>query len=333
MNRALQLRTIDCAHLRHRFAALIAVIFALALFLTPLRACAHDEHGTTFDASSGATIYYEVFGSGDATPLFVANGGPGMGHRYLHVSDAWDTLGQNRKIVMWDQRGTGHSAPLKPGQSCTLADQINDLDALRAHLGYDKIDLLGHSWGGFLAMAYAARFPQHIERLIILDSIGPRLRDTHPLLRDVFPEVVPQLESYEFIMDLGGKDSDAADASWQRLYYSTLFYSTEHRDEYFAKMGNDTEYNRNVSHLVIDDIQRFDLNAEIAKFRFPVLAACGRFDVDSPPLVAYTIHKAIPGSQLVIFEKSGHMPFFEVPEKFVSVVNAFLSGGPVSTSR
>jgi proline iminopeptidase len=64
---------------------------------------------------------------------------------------------------MWDQRGTGGSGPLKPGQSCTLADQINDLDALRAHLGYEKIDLLGHSWGGQLAVAYAARYPQHID--------------------------------------------------------------------------------------------------------------------------------------------------------------------------
>ncbi|MGA7931274.1 MAG: alpha/beta fold hydrolase [Candidatus Sulfotelmatobacter sp.] len=279
--------------------SLYAVPFATAvvvliLLLGPARLFAHEEHGTTFNTSSGATIYYEVFGSGEATPLFVANGGPGMGHRYLHVSDAWDALGQNRKTIMWYQRGTGHSASLKPGQSCTLTDQINDLDALRAHLGYDKIDLLGHSWGGFLAIAYAARHPEHIERLIILDSIGPRLRDTHPLLRDVFPEVIPQLESYEFTMELGGKDADAADASWQRLYYSTLFYSEEHRDEYFAKMGDDTEYNRNVSHLVIDGVQRFDLNAEIAKFRFPVLAACGRFDVDSPPLVAYTITKQFP---------------------------------------
>ncbi len=105
-----------------------------------------------------------------------------------------------------------------------------------------------------------------------------------------------------------------------------MSFTESSEDVFLSVMGDDTEYNRNVSHLVIDGVQRFDLNAEIAKFRFPVLAACGRFDVDSPPLVAYTIHQAIPNSQLVIFEKSGHMPFFEVPEKFIAVVNAFLAG-------
>lgn len=309
-------------------AAMIAVM-ALALGVVPIRASAHDEHGTTFNAP-GATIYYEVFGSGDATPLFVANGGPGFDHWYLHVSDAWDTLGQSRKIVMWDQRGTGHSGPLKTGQSCTLADQINDLEALRAHLGYDKINLLGHSWGGFLAMAYAARHAEHIEHLIILDSAAPRWHDTLFLFHDVFPDVTAKEDSYAFTEALNEKDSDAAAEAATHLYLTMLFYSTEHRDEFLSKMGNDKEY-REINRLVDQDVQRFDLNPEIAKFRFPVLVGCGRFDMNVAPVIAYNIHKAIPGSRFVVFEKSGHMPFFEEPDKFVSVMNAFLSGSMPSS--
>ncbi len=327
-------RSIYRAHSRRHFAILapaaIVILAAFALLLTPARALAHDEHGTTFNASSGATIYYEVFGSGDATPLFVANGGPGFDHQYLHVSDAWDTLGHNRKIVMWDQRGTGHSGPLKPGETCTLADQINDLDALRARLGYDKIDLLGHSWGGFLAMAYASRHPEHIERLIILDSAAPRWRDTLFLFHDVFPDVTAKEDSYAFTEALREKDSDAAAEASTHLYLTMLFYSTEHRDEFLSKMGNDTEY-REINRLVNEDVARFDLNPEIAKYRFPVLVGCGRFDMNVAPVIAYNIHKGIPGSQFVIFEKSGHMPFFEEPDKFVSVVSAFLSGGMPSS--
>jgi proline iminopeptidase len=312
----------------HRFAFSVSLFIALAVFLLPTRAFAHDEHGTTFQAP-GATIYYEVFGSGDATPLFVANGGPGFDHLYLHVSDSWDTLGQNRKIVMWDQRGTGHSGPLKPGQSCTLADQINDLDALRAHLGYEKIDLLGHSWGGFLVMAYAARFPQHIERLIILDSAAPRWHDTLFMFRDFYPDVTAKEDSYSFAANLREKDSDAAREAATSLYESMLFYSSEHRDEFLAKMANDKEY-YGVNHLVNQDVARFDLNPELAKFHFPVLVGCGRFDMNVAPLVAWNIHKAIPGSEFVVFDKSGHMPFFEQPDEFVRVVNKFLSGETVS---
>jgi proline iminopeptidase len=308
--------------------AILTLAAACALFFAPAPASAHVEHGATFQAP-GATIYYEVFGSGTATPLFVANGGPGFDHMYLHVSDAWDTLAQHRKIVMWDQRGTGRSGPLKPGQSCTLADQINDLDALRAHLGYDKIDLLGHSWGGFLAMAYAARHPEHIRRLIILDSAAPRWKDTLFLFHDVFPDVTAQEDSYGFVADLNEKDSAAAREAATRLYESMLFYSTAHRDEFLEKMKNDKEYYQ-VNRILNRDIARFDLNPEIRKFRFPVLVGCGRFDMNVAPVIAYKIHQAIPGSEFVVFEKSGHMPFFEQPGKFVSVLNAFLAASSPS---
>jgi proline iminopeptidase len=316
---------------RHRAILAPAAIIILAAFgflFAPTRTFAHDEHGVIFNASSGATIYYEVFGSGDGPPLFVANGGPGIDHKYLHVSDVWDTLAHKRKIVMWDQRGTGQSGALEPGETCTLADQINDLDALRAHLGYERIDLLGHSYGGFLAMAYAARFPQHIERLVTLGSPAPKWSDTVLLLHEVFPDVTAQEEANAFTADLNEKDSEAALEANRALNESMLFYAREHRDEFARKMAND-QPNYTINRLVNEDLRRFDLNPELAKYRFPVLIACGRFDVNVAPVVAYNTHKAIPGSQFVVFPKSGHMPFFEEPDKFVAVMNAFLSGAPV----
>ncbi len=306
-----------------------ALVICCGALVVPA-AAAHEEHGTTFNAP-GATIYYEMFGSSSGTPLFVANGGPGFDHQYLHVSDAWDTLAQTRRIVMWDQRGTGRSGPLKSGQSCTLADQINDLDALRAHLGFDKIDLMGHSWGGFLAMAYAARYPQHIAHLIISDSAAPRWSDTLFLFKDVYPDVTAHEDSYAFVSNLNEKDSSAAREASTELYESMLFYSPERRDEFAAKMANDKEYyeiNRAVNH----DVARFDLNPEIKKFRFPTLVMCGRFDMNVAPVIAYKIHRAIPGSKFVVFEKSGHMPFFEEPAKFVQVLTEFLSSPATSTA-
>jgi len=313
----------------NRFDVRTIANFKWALLFTALFAffCSSQtyaqEHGETFQAA-GAKIYYVVFGGGTGTPLFVANGGPGFDHRYLLVSDAWEKLGQHRKIVMWDQRGTGKSGPLKPRETCTLADQINDLDALRAHLGYEKIDLLGHSWGGFLAMAYASRFPEHIERLIILDSAAPRWSDTMFMFRDFYPDVTEQEDRYGFVANLKEKDSDAARNAATELYESMLFYSPAHRDEFLKKMANDHEYYI-VNQMVNRDVRRFDLNSQIKAFRFPVLVGCGRFDMNVAPLVAYRIHEEIPGSQFVVFSKSGHMPFFEQPNKFVTVVNRFLS--------
>jgi proline iminopeptidase len=326
---------IVCARIRKNFAASrnLLTIAAFAICCTALvvpAAAAHEERGTTFSAP-GATIYYEVFGSGSGTPLFVANGGPGFDHQYLHVSDAWDTLAQTRRIVMWDQRGTGRSGPLKPGQSCTLADQINDLDALRAHLGFDKIDLMGHSWGGFLVMAYAARYPEHIVHLIISDSAAPRWSDTLFLFKDVYPDVTAREDGYAFVSDLNEKDSAAAREASTELYESMLFYSPEHRDEFAARMANDKEYYE-INRAVNRDVTRFDLNPEIKKFRFPTMVMCGRFDMNVAPVIAYKIHQAIPRSKFVVFEKSGHMPFFEEPAKFVQVLTEFLSSPTTSTS-
>jgi proline iminopeptidase len=217
----------------------------------------------TFE-TGGVTIWYEVRGSGAGTPLIVANGGPGFDHSYLLCGDVWDTLAKGRKVVFYDQRGNGLSSELKDGQPCGLAEQIDDLDALRAHLGFEKLDLLGHSWGGYLVMAYAARHPERVAHLMIVDSAAPKIQDT-------------------------------------------------------------VVYRQNVNKAVWGDLQRFDLNPELAKFAFPTLVVTGRYDFNVAPSVAWAIHGAIPRSELAVFEKSGHLPFCEEPAAFVSRVETFLA--------
>lgn len=283
---------------------------------------AHDENGTRFEAN-GVTIYYELIGSGSGTPLVVANGGPGFDHTYLHLSTAWDSLAKNRRVVFYDQRGTGRSTPVPSEKTFTLKDQLDDLDALRSHLGIERIDLLGHSWGGFLAMAYAARYPQHISHFVIMDSAAPAFKDTIFLFDDVFPEGVERQKAVSFADDLG--DQAASDANI-REYLAMLFYSPEKRDFFVGHLAASV-FKKGVNEAVVRDISRFDLNPEIHKFHFPVLVITGRYDMNVAPLVAYKIHQAIPGSRFAVFERSGHLPFYEEPEGFVREVERFLAGG------
>jgi len=86
------------------------------------------------------------------------------------------------------------------------------------------------------------------------------------------------------------------------------------------------KYDKRVNGLIARDIRNQDLNPQIAKFKFPVMVATGRYDINVAPTTAYNIHQAIPGSQFVIFERSGHLPFYEEQEKFVRTVNQFLAG-------
>ena len=285
------------------------------------------EKGTTFQAA-GATLYVEVLGTATGVPLVVVNGGPGFDHTYEHAAvpgttSAWETLAKKRRVVFYDQRGNGRSSAVKPGQPCGLAEQIEDLDAVRAHLGADHIDLLGHSWGGFLVMAYAARHPEHIRHLITVDSAAPKWTDTVFLFKDIFPEGQERADGFAFGDALGDK---AASDAGIREYLTWLFYSPEKRDAFIAQIQPGV-FTKAVNEAVEHDVQRFDLGPELRKFKFPTLVVTGRYDINVAPSVAYKIHKAIAGSQMVVLEKSGHLPFYEEPEAFVRAVEAFLAAG------
>src|ERR1043165_9794895 len=106
----------------------------MTVLIPALAVAAPAEKGQTFDAA-GVTLYMEVTGAGSATPLVITNGGPGFSHNYEHATmpgttSAYETLAKKRRVVFYDQRGTGRSGALKAGTSCTLADQIADLDAV-----------------------------------------------------------------------------------------------------------------------------------------------------------------------------------------------------------
>ncbi|HXI04389.1 MAG TPA: alpha/beta fold hydrolase [Candidatus Saccharimonadales bacterium] len=299
-------------------------LILVSLLMTPglaATARAAPESGETF-RTRGVTIYYEVRGAGPGLPLFVVNGGPGFDHTYVHCSAAWDTLALHRAVVFYDQRGVGRSGALKPGQSCALADQIEDLDALREHLGFSRVDLLGHSWGGYLVMAYAARHPERIAHLIIVDSAAPKWSDTVFLFKDVYPEGVARQEAVAFAEELGDAVALRSDL---HEYLSMLFYSPEKRDAFLAK-ADSYQYNRTVNETLNKDLARYDLNPELPKLRMPTLVITGRFDMNVAPAVAWKIHQAIQGSEFAVFEKSGHLPFFEEPEGFVGRVETFLAG-------
>jgi proline iminopeptidase len=308
--------------LRYPHIILSAVLlFMASLVIGPSQAQAREESGKTFETPS-ATIYYEVLGSGAGTPLVLVNGGPGFDHTYLHVSQAWDTLGKKRRVVMYDQRGTGRSIGNHSGQTFTLKDQIDDLEALRVHLGTEQIDLLGHSWGGYLVMAYSAAHPERIAHLFIVDSAAPQWKDILFLFKEVFPDVTERRDAFGFAEEMG--DQKAIDGEL-REYFKMLFYSTEKRDAFIAALPASV-YKRDVNKAVNSDVERFDLNPEIRKFKFPVMVITGRFDMNVAPLVAYKIHQAIAGSKFRVFEHSGHLPFYEESDAFVQAVEEFLAG-------
>jgi proline iminopeptidase len=276
--------------------------------------------GKTIDGPAGKLLV-DTRGSAAGRPLVVVNGGPGVAHDYLLPSPVWDQLAQSRRVVMYDQRGVGRSSPVKPGTPITLADQLSDLEAVRKSLGADQIDLLGHSYGGYLVMAYAARHPERVKHLLIVDSAAPKWSETVFLFSQVFPDLNDRMESFEFNSAMG---DDRATESSLLAYISMIFYDPEKRDAYLKSVAPGL-LKRHVNQAVESDAAHFDLNPEIRKFRMPTLVITGRYDMNVAPIVAWKIHHAIPNSGFVVFERSSHLPFYEEPERFKQVVEEFLT--------
>src|SRR5215831_14343120 len=116
-----------------------------------------------FASYDGTELGYRVLG--DGPPLVCLPGGPGRAAEYLGDLGG---LGRSRRLILLDPRGVGLSADPADPETFRVDRLVNDVDSLRAHLGLDQMDLLGHSAGGVLATLYAAACPQHLSALLLI---------------------------------------------------------------------------------------------------------------------------------------------------------------------
>ncbi len=265
-------------------------------------------------------LAYEIYGPpSPATTVLAVNGGPGLSHIYMLQNDVWQRLARTRQVVFYDQRGLGRSTRISPGAPQTMDAAVADLDAVRAHLRLEKVDLVGDSFGGLLSIAYAAVHPEHIHKLVLSDSAAPNLSAMKRDLADVFPDIIAREQGEAAKLTDPRQIAEAG----LRTHFRMIFYSQELCERYLAN-APDLGLNPQVGEAVSKSISTLDLTPALAKFNFPTLVLNGRFDLNVTPLVAWNIAKAIPGAQLVYFEKSGHLPSYEEPDRYISVVDTFL---------
>src|SRR5687768_15816643 len=120
-------------------------------------------------AVDGGRIWYKVSGSGTATPAILLHGGPGFSSVYLKSLEG---LNADRTVVRYDQLGAGKSDKITDTAMFNIAHFVRELDSLRAHLGHNKVHLVGHSWGTILGLEY---YRAHPERVASLTLMSPAL--------------------------------------------------------------------------------------------------------------------------------------------------------------
>ena len=295
-------------------------LFALAVLMPGLLS-AQVAHRSGSVHTTEVDLGYETFGTpGTEIPIIAVNGGPGLSHAYMMQNDLWQRVAAHRLVILYDQRGTGASKHVQPNAPQSMEAQVADLDSVRKSLALDQVAVLGDSYGGMIAMAYAAAHPDHIARLILSDSAAPSWKGLVHLLPQVFPDRAEQGEREAKKL---AADPEAVARAGLVNHMRQMFYSPEMRDAYLAHMG-DLGFEPAIGRAVQQATENIDLTAKLADFKFPTLVITGRYDMNVAPLTAWRMAHAIPGAKMVFFEKSGHLPAYEEPEKYQKVLEDFL---------
>ena len=268
-------------------------------------------------------LFYEVVGTGD--PIVVVHGGPGLDHNYLRPG--LDVLATSHTLVYYDQRGTGRSDfPLDPG-SINLAAFVSDIDALRQVMGYDKITVLGHSFGGLIALAYAMAHPDDVKALILMDTAEPgkRFQDQAALRQKAARTPEDSTELARLMASPGYEAHDAATLSEvYRVAYRSTFLDPRRVDELNLKLLPSTAHNgAQVAQLLGADMTDLDWWDRLPSLTVPTLVLQGKADPE-PMAMAQALIQAIPGARLAVLD-SGHFPEIEDPTGLVAAVSNFLA--------
>ncbi len=132
------------------------------------------QHEGTAEGGPNGQVYYRIYGEEPGrTPIVALHGGPAAGHTYMRPYSA---LATDRQVVLYDQSGCGRSARPADLSLYTIDRYVGELEALRSHLGLERMIVLGHSWGSVLAPAYAASYPDRVEAIVLTGSVT-RYRD------------------------------------------------------------------------------------------------------------------------------------------------------------
>jgi L-proline amide hydrolase len=278
--------------------------------------------------------WYRVTGdlSSDKTPLVVVHGGPGCTHDYvLSIASIADT---GRPVIHYDQLGNGRSTRLPDMKEdfWTVDLFLAELDNLLSVLGVkDRYFLLGQSWGGMLGAEHAIRRPAGLKALIISNSPASMAlwaSEAKILRGDLPPEVEEALDRHE----AAGTTSDPEYLAAQKVYYDLHVCRVVPNPPEVQRTNDYMEQDAHVYNVMngpneffcIGTLRNWTVVDQVKMITAPTLLASGRFDEATPGAVQ-PFFDSIPDVRWEIFEHSSHMPFVEEPERYFSVVEAFLA--------
>ena len=300
----------------------------MTVVLIQLACMGHNlQSGEGFIEVPGGKIWYEVVGSGKAIPLILLHGGPGYPSFYLEPLKA---LASDRPVIFYDQLGCGRSDQPQDTTLWTTERYVQELHLLREALGLDEVYILGHSWGGTLAMEYILSHPSGVKALIMSSpflSISRWIGDTDSLIATL-PD---SLQEFIRIHQQAGT-TDSEEYLRANNFYLNKFvsrYSFDSRpayldsaEKYFGAhvynyMWGPSEFEATGT---LRNYERID---QLPSLNVPTLFTAGRYDEATPRSVEYFAN-LVPNSQFIIFENSAHMTMITETEAYLHAISDFL---------
>lgn len=280
-----------------------------------------------------ARLYYRDIG--DGLPIIVVHGGPDFDHNYLLPE--MDRLASSFHLIYYDQRGRGRSAGDILPEDVSIGSEIEDLESVRRHFGLESVAVLGHSWGGLLALEYATRHPDRVSHLILMNT-GPASGDharrfQQDLLGRRPSGDVARMRAISSSARYGQGDIET-EAEYYRIHFRPGLGRPEHLDSIVARLRtNFTEASvlkaRAIEQRLYDETWRsgdYNLIPRLCGLDVPTLVLHGENDL-IPVDIATHIAQAIPDARLSVLPACGHFAYLESPDQVHEHIAALL-GAP-----
>lgn len=281
----------------------------------------------------GYRTWYRIVGDRDEPgklPLICLHGGPGATHDYFGSLEAFAETG--RRVVFYDQLGAGNSDHIHDPSMWTVSLFVQELAELRRALGLQRVHLLGHSWGGQLAMEYTLTQPAGLAGLVLADTLASAsqwAQESNRLIQALPAEVQRTILEHQAAGSTASPEYQAAMKVFSRHYagghidpkpewVQRAFKKLEDNEVYLTMWGP-SEF------CVTGSLKDWDIIGRLGEIRVPTLVLCGRDD-EATPALAETIQRGIPGAQMTIFEHSAHFPHIEETQLYLEVLGRFLDG-------
>ena len=272
------------------------------------------------------SVYYEQCGNPQGKPAIFVHGGPGGGSSSVHRR-FWDPAVY--RIILFDQRGCGRSRPHAELRNNTTWDLVDDMERIREHLGVDRWQLFGGSWGSTLALAYAQQHPERVTEMVLRGIFLVRQREIQWYYQEgasrLFPEAwqqylepIPREERddmvgayYRRLTSSDRAERIQAARAWSMWEGSTSRLVPDAElikrtgDEAFAEAFARIECHYFINGGFFQEDGQLLKNIDRIK-HIPATIVQGRYDVVCPAESAHDLHQAWPSSNLVIAPQSGH---------------------------